>query len=167
MFQVGEYIIYKKDLCLVEKIEESNQNREKYYKLTPVNDSTLSIKVPINNKFQYLRYPITKQEATQLIKKIPQIAPLVTNDKLLENEYRNLMKTNTHEDLIKIIKTAYLRNQTRKNAGKKESDKDQVFFEQAEKYLYTELAYALGKTYEECKNFVIEEVAREEKATYE
>lgn len=68
------------------------------------------------------------------------------------------MKTNQHEDLIKIIKTTYLRSEDRKNQGKKVSDKDQLFFKQAETYLYTELAYSLKMSFEECKKHIILEV---------
>lgn len=158
MFKVGEYIIYKKDLCKVQEIETNPRNEEVYYKLSPTTDETLCIKVPANNKFHNLRYPITKEEAEALIQKIPNIEPIQTNDKLLESAYRELMKTNQHEDLIKIIKTTYLRNEARTNQGKKVGDKDQNFFNQAEKYLYTELAYVLGKNYDDCKNYIINKV---------
>ncbi|MCI6266097.1 MAG: CarD family transcriptional regulator [Erysipelotrichaceae bacterium] len=158
MFKVGEYIIYKRDLCKIQAIEKNPLTKEDYYKLSPMTDETLSIKVPANNKFHNLRYPISKKEAEDLIQKIPEISPLKTNDKLLESEYRNLMKTNQHEDLIKIIKTTYLRSEDRKNQGKKVSEKDQLFFKQAETYLYTELAYSLKMSFEECKKHIILEV---------
>lgn len=158
MFKVGEYIIYKKDLCKIQAVEKNPQNDEEYYKLSPITDETLSIKVPANNKFHNLRYPITKEEAEQLIAKIPHIKPLQLEDKLLESTYRDLMKTNQQEDLIKIIKTTYLRNETRINQGKKASDKDQNYFHQAETYLYTELAYVLEKSFEDCKNYIINKV---------
>ena len=70
------------------------------------------------------------------------------------------METNTHEDLIKIIKPTYLRNHERLNQGKKAGDKDLTFFKQAENYLYNELSYSLDKAYEECKNYIIEKVTR-------
>ena len=158
MFKVGEYIIYKRDLCKIMAIEKSPRTGEEYYSLSPIEDETLSIKVPVSNKLNYLRYPISKEKAEELIAKIPSISPLQINDKLLENAYRELMKTNNHEDLIKIIKTTYLRNETRKNQGKKPGDKDQTFFKEAELYLYNELGYVLGKSYNECRNYIIEKV---------
>lgn len=160
MFKEGEYIIYKKDLCKVQKLETNPTTKEIYYKLSPVTDESLFIKVPASNKFHNLRYPITKEEAQNLIQNIPNITPIQTTDKLLEGTYQTLMKTNHHEDLIKIIKTSYLRNEERINKGKKIGDKDQAFFNQAERYLYTELAYALGKNYEDCKNYVINQVEK-------
>ena len=154
MFKVGEYIIYKRDLCKVKNIEKSSRTDEEYYTLSPVQDESLSIKVPVSNKFNNLRYPLSKEQSEDLIAKIPNIKPIETNDKLLENAYRELMKTNTHEDLIKIIKTTYLRNAERLSQGKKAADKDLTFFKQAETYLYNELGYSLGKTYEECKDYI-------------
>ena len=155
MFQIGDYVIYRRDLCIVEDIIDS-----KYYKLTIIDDDSLSIKVPIDNKFGHLRYPISLTEANQIISKIPSISPIKTNEKLLENEYINLLKTNKHEDLIKIIKTTYLRNKERLDAGKKIGDKDQTYFELAEKYLYNELSYALKISYEDCKMYIIECVTK-------
>lgn len=158
MFKVGEYIIYKRDLCKIKSIEKSPITNEDYYSLTPIQDESLLVKVPTTNKFQNLRYPLSKEEAEELISRITTIEPLQTNDKLLENSYRELMKTNQHEDLIKIIKTTYLRNEARVSQGKKVGDKDQTFFRQAETYLYNELAYSLGMSYEECKNYIIKKI---------
>jgi len=96
-------------------IEKNPKNGEEYYSLVPIEDETLSIKVPISNKIKNLRYPISKEEVDELIKKIPNIEPIKVHDKLLENTYRELMKTNKHEDLIRIVKTTYFR----KKQGKK------------------------------------------------
>ena len=155
MFKVGVYIIYKRDLCKVTNIEND------YYCLSPVLDESLSIKVPTSNKFNNLRYPLSKKEAEELISKIPDIEPIQTSDKLLENTYKELMKSNSHEDLIKIIKTTYLRNQARLNNHKKVGDKDLTFFNQAEKLLYNELSYSLGITYDECKTYIIDKINKE------
>ena len=91
MYKVGEYVVYRRDFCQIKEIEE------KYYKLSPVMDDSLSIKVLIESNQDYLRKPITKEDALQLIEKISTIEPLQTNDKLLENEYKKLLRTNTLE----------------------------------------------------------------------
>ena len=155
MYKVGVYINYKRDLCKVTIIEND------YYCLSPVLDESLSIKVPTSNKFNNLRYPLSKKEAEELISKIPDIEPIQTTDILLENTYKELMKSNNHEDLIKIIKTTYLRNQARLNNHKKVGDKDLTFFNQAEKLLYNELSYSLGITYDECKTYIIDKINKE------
>ena len=65
----------------------------------------------------------------------------------------------THEDLIKIIKTSYLRNEDRANNNKKLSDKDSRFFEQPEKHLYNELSISLGMTFDETKEYIINKIS--------
>lgn len=158
MFLVGMYIIYKRDLCVVKEIKEKFLNGNDYYILVPVSDTSLIIKVPVGSND--LRSVISKEKALALIENIPNISIIETNDRLIENEYRNLFHTNAHEDLIKIIKTTYLRNEERINAGKKLGDKDSNYFEKAEKYLYSELAISLGLSYDECKKFVIDSVKK-------
>lgn len=159
MFKVEEYIIYKRDLCKIKRIEKNSKTNEDCYVLSLVQDPSLLIKVPVSNKLGLLRYPLTKTEAEDLITKIPTIPFIETTEKLSENIYRGLMKTNIPEDLIKIIKTTYLKNSERLNNGKKATDKDLSFFNQAEKHLYTELGYSLNMTYDECKNYIIKKIS--------
>ena len=163
MFKVEEYIIYKRDLCKIKRIEKNSKTNEEYYVLSLVQDPPLLIKVPTSNKLGHLRYPLSKAEAEDLIEKIPTIPCIEPTEKLSENIYRSLMKTNIPKDLIKIIKTTYLRNLERLNNGKKLGDKDLVFFEQSEKLLYTELGYSLNMTYDECKNYIIKKISEQQK----
>ena len=85
------------------------------------------------------------------------------DSKLLENEYKKLLSDETHESLIKIIKTTYLRNKERIDTKRKISDKDEYYFNLAEKYLYNELSIVLNKTYNENKQFIINEVEKTNK----
>lgn len=157
MFKVNDYVIYKRDLC---KIKEITDNKGVlFYKLAPLDDESLIIRIPVDNKQNNLRYPISKEESEELIKKIPLIKEIDTKDKVLDNIYKELMKTNKHEDLIRIIKTTYLRNQKRLEEGKKILDKDSNYFEKAEKYLYNELSISLGMNYDECKQYVISKLS--------
>ena len=82
------------------------------------------------------------------------------NDRMMENTYKTLMHSGTHEDLIKIIKTTYLRNEKRLNDNKKISEIDDSYFRTAEKFLYNEFSIVLNKTYDETKDYVINEVLK-------
>ena len=77
---------------------------------------------------------------------------------MIETEYRKLLNSNKHDDLIKIIKTTYLRNKERIDNNKKTRDSDNTYFAQAETYLYNEFSIVLGLTYEETKNYVVKQV---------
>ena len=69
-----------------------NTKNNKYYKLALRDDESLTISVPIENKLGFLRKPITIEEANHIISNIPNIQPIITNDKLIENEYKNSLK---------------------------------------------------------------------------
>ncbi len=117
MYNVGDYVVYKRDVCVVKEI---------------------------NN----------------IIDNIPNIDVIKCSDKYIENDYKSLMHSGRHEDLIKIIKTTYLRNKERTDNKKKVTDKDIMYFKKAEEYLYTEVSIVLGVSYEEAKTYVIDKVEK-------
>jgi len=161
MHKINDIVVYKKDVCKIVEIRKNHLNNEDYYIMIPLADESLKLDVPVSNRCGFIRELITKEEALELIKKIPLIEPITNNDKLLEQEYKSLLNNGSHEDLIKIIKTTYLRNEERKNNKKKISDKDNYYFNQAEKYLYTEFSVSLNMSFDETKEFVINKVKNE------
>jgi CarD family transcriptional regulator len=156
MFNVGNNIVYKKDVCKIIEIKENYINENDYYVLKPLFNDSLKIEIPVTNP--NIRDLITKKEVNDIINKIPEIELIDAEDRMIEYEYKNLMNTNNHEDLIKIIKTTYLRNKKRVDNNKKLGGKDSDYFNQAEKYLYQEFSVVLGMTYDETKKYVIEKV---------
>lgn len=156
MYKIGDLLVYKKDVCEVEEIKIKYLRDMDYYILSPINDKSLKIQIPINSKF--IRDLITKDRVEEIIKNIKDIKEIKTDAKSLENNYKQLMQNGTHEDLIKIIKTTYLRNKERVDNNKKTTDKDNYYFNQAELYLYSEFSKVLGLSYEETKKYIINEV---------
>ena len=125
--------------------------------MNPIDDDSLVTSVPVDTT-SYLRDVITKEEAEDLIAKIPFIETIQVNDRDIEYEYKRLLGENTLESLIKIIKTAYLRNMTRLDQNKKISEKDEQYFNQAERRLYNELSISLQLTFDETRQYVIDSV---------
>ena len=154
MFELGQFVVYKKDVCKIKDIKEKND--VSYYVLVPIDDDSLTITVTMNNDF--LRKVISKEEAEEIIKNIPNVEIIESNNKLIESEYKKLLQNGNHYDLIKIIKTTYTRNDSRRQAGKKIGDKDKDYFEKSERYLYNELSLALGMSFLECKEYIINKV---------
>lgn len=146
MYKIGDYVVYKKDVCIIKDIVNN------YYVLNPIDDNSLTIKVLCTSNL--LRNIITKEESEKLINSIPYIEIININDKLIENEYKRLLATGNLEDLVKIIKTTYLRNENRINNHKKIGEKDDNYFKKSEKLLYNELSISLGKTYDETKAYI-------------
>ena len=158
MYKIEDYVVYKKNVCKITDIKKNHLNNEDYYIMIPINDSSLKINVPISNRC--IRDVISKEKVLDLIREIPNINIIENNEKTIEQEYKNLMSSGKHEDLIKIIKTAYFRNNEKINKKKKLSEKDNYYFNQAEIYLYTEFAVALNLDFEKTKKFIIEEVTK-------
>ena len=156
MYKVGDYVVYKRDICIVDDITKVERFNKDYYNLISIMDSTLKIKLPIDNKD--IRSIISKKEAEDLIEDIPNIDIIQIDDKLLENEYRKLMNTNDVRNLIKVIKTTYLRNDNRTKNGKKISEKDNEYFIKTEQLLYTELSLVLNMSYNEVKEYIYNKV---------
>lgn len=160
MYKINDYLVYGKDVCKVCEIEEKKFNNEDYYLLRPVKDPSLKIEIPVSNKTNKIRDLITKDDIEKLIQEIPEIQTISTDEKFLESEYKLLLANASHKDLIKIIKTTYLRNKERENNNKKRAEKDTKYFELAEEYLYNEFSIVLGYTFEQTKDYIINQVKK-------
>lgn len=161
MFNIGEYVVYKKDVCKIKDIKVKHINDKDYYKLEPLDDPTLIIDIPVENA--YIRKLISTNEVEEIIRTIPKIKKIECDEKMLENEYRCLLNSDNHIDLIKIIKTTYLRNKQRLDNKKKVGNKDDNYFKKAEKYLYNEFSIVLNMSYDDTKDYIINRVTNMEK----
>lgn len=147
-----DYIVYRKETCKIIEKEDG------YYKLVPVNDTSIKYKVPVDSNF--LKKVITKEEIDRLLLEIPEINTIDLGEKQIEQEYKELMKSGTHEDLVKIIKTSYLRNQIRIINNKRISEIDDEYFRRAEKYLYEEIGIVLNLSFENTKEYIINKLKK-------
>ena len=147
-----DYIVYRKETCKIIEKEDG------YYRLVPVNDTSIKYKVPVDSNF--LKKVITKEEIDRLLLEIPDINTIDLGEKQIEQEYKELMKSGTHEDLVKIIKTSYLRNQIRILNNKRISEIDDEYFRRAEKYLYEEIGIVLNLSFENTKEYIINKLKK-------
>ena len=156
---VGDYIVYQKDVCKIVDRKENAFSHLDCYSLIPVRDESLKLSVPVTNP--NIRDLMSQEDIENLIVEIPSIPLIDLDDKQLENEYKRLLSLGTPKDLIQIIRTTYMRNQKRIEHNKKTSDKDSRYFELAETYLYYEIAAVMGMSFEEAKEYVFQKVHNE------
>ena len=143
MFNIGDYVVYKRDVCKIKYIKEKYFNNQDYYVLEPITDNSLTIQVPITSYHNNVRNLLTKKEVEKIINEISNVPIIECPDRMIENEYKNLLNKQSHLDLIKIIKTTYLRNKERLDKNKKIGDKDNTYFIKAETYLYNKFSIIL------------------------
>lgn len=158
MFKINDYVVYKSDVCQIVDIRNNSLNNQDYYVLRPIEDDSLKIDIPTDNRNNYLRGLLNVEEVHEIIADIPNIEIIKSTDKLMENEYRKLLNTYLHRDLIKIIKTTYIRNKERNDHQKKVSERDNNYFEKAEKRLYTEFGLVLNLDFNDTKKYIIDKV---------
>lgn len=164
MFEVGEYVVCgSKGVCVVENITTLNisgvDRERKYYILKPLYMTGSTIYVPVDGSGESMRRVLGRDEAQKLIREIPNVPLLViTNDKLIEQMYKECIKTNRCEELIKIIKTIYLRKQKRIQDGRKVTAVDAKYFRLAEENLYGELAVSLDLPRNEVESYISREI---------
>lgn len=156
MFKVNDYVIYKRDVCII--LEEKLISNYEYFVLQSTIDDSLKINIPKNMSSKLLRHLNTKEDIEKLISKIKTIPLLDVNSKNIEEDYKRCLRDETLESLIAIIKTSYFRNQSRLAHNKKMTDKDKYYYELAEKFLYNEIAYIYNITYEDAKKYVLDKL---------
>ena len=161
-YEIGDFVSKPViGICKIENILYLNPQDEKndklYYLMKPVEDEKDKIYVPVSSSDSRLRLCLTKEEAWNLIKRIPDIPTAWTNnEKMREQNYKEAVRANNPEALVAIIKMIYQRKQKRLAQGKKCTTTDARYFQIAENLLYMELGAALGKPKEEVCETIIE-----------
>ncbi|MCU6761192.1 CarD-like/TRCF domain [uncultured Roseburia sp.] len=164
MFQLGDYIVYGNiGVCMVEevgRVDLPGVLRDRlYYTLQPCYDQRGKIFTPVDNQKVIMRPVLSRKEAWQLIDEMEKTSLLgIQNEKKREEDYRASFQKCDCRELVKLIKTIYLREQKRKSEGKKITSQDERYFHMAQMNLYGELSVSLGIDREEVKELIMEKV---------
>ena len=161
MYKIGEYIVKNGNgVCRVVDIvhldmDGIDKNRL-YYLLVPINDEHGRVYLPVDTSAQQTRKVMSMEGAYELIANISDIQEIsISNDKLLEQKYKETIKNIDPKSLFRIIKTTYLRKRDRLEKGKKNTVADEHYLTLAEKHLFSELCLVLGKTKEEVHDLIV------------
>ena len=167
MFEIGDHVVCGNNgICRVKDITTLNisgiDKSRKYYLLKPVFLSASTVYIPVDTADQTMRKAVSKEEAITFIHSIPGI-PLIplAGEKTLEKTYKEYMHQNSCEAWLMLIKTIYLRKETRISKGCKVTALDSRYFKLAEDFLYGELAVALDKPRNEIRDFIVETIGKE------
>lgn len=150
MFKAGDYVVYGHNgICQVVGVTTMDMpgiSKERlYYVLCPEGQKEGKIFTPVDSEKMVLRKVMKKEEAEALIAEMPMIETLeVTDEKRREEQYKECIKSCECRELIRIIKTIYLRKQERLSQGKKVTSVDERYLKMAEDNLYAELSMLLG-----------------------
>ncbi|MFU0828124.1 MAG: Transcriptional regulator, CarD family [Lachnoclostridium sp.] len=166
MYQVGDLIVFgNKGVCKIDNIGtlESFDSKKLYYTLIPYFSSGGKIYTPVDNDKVIMRPLISKEEALKLIEDIKNIDTIwITNEKRREHEYKEAIRKCDCRELVRIIKTIYLRKQSRLTRGKRVLSIDSKYYKIAEENFYGELSISLGMNIDEVKKCVLAKIKQSE-----
>ena len=164
MFEKGEYVVYgTKGICVVREVttlqlDGTNKDRL-YYMLCPLGQKDSKIFVPVDSNKIRMRRVISREEAGNLIRRIPDIQEItLENEKLREETYKQCLRSCDCSELVRVIKTLYVRMNQRTAEGKKVTATDERYFRMAEDSLYSELSLALDIPKDDMEKYIASQI---------
>ena len=160
MFEVGDFVVYGSDgVYQVEKVGPLNMigvdKNKLYYTLTSPYMKGSRIFSAVDNQTVVMRAVMKKDEALELIDSMKEMELLeIQDDKKRNDVFKEALRTYDCKELVKIIKTLYVRQEQKQAEGKKNTAGDEKFFHIAEERLYGELAIALDMDKKNVKDYV-------------
>lgn len=169
MYRAGEWVVYgSTGVCQVMAVGPAEAGRglekgKEYYQLSPLLDSSV-IYAPVDTKV-FMRPVISRQEAEELLEGAANLEEDICysrNLRLLTEHYKEALQTHQCEDLLRIIRAVYVKNQACAKNGKRPGQIDQRYMKRAEELLHSELSVALHIPYEEVPDYIAQVIARAE-----
>ncbi|MCM1468242.1 MAG: CarD family transcriptional regulator [Alistipes sp.] len=160
MFTIGDYIVYGNDgICVVKDISQIDipgaPSGRIYYLLSPVALKESKICSPVDNAKVIMRRIISRKEAAELLKNMDTIREIpVTEDKLMEVKYKEMIASCDLIQLISLVKTIRKKQNKRISEGKKITSTDDRYLKRAEDAICNELMIALDMEREEVQEIV-------------
>ncbi len=166
MFEVGDYVIDSSNgICKIENqvhldMDGIDENQV-FFMVVPVEEKNAREYIPVEKINEKLRRVMNKDQAIKLMDEIPDLEELcVSNEKQREKIYKDAVLSNDPVQLIRVIKTIYIRREHRAAAGKKNTVIDERYLKIAENSLYHELAFAIGKTPSEIPDLIAKRLSK-------
>lgn len=166
MFEVGDFVVYGSDgVYQVDKVGPLNisgvPKDKMYYTLVSPYMKGSKIFSAVDNQKVIMRAVMNKDEAMELIDSMKDMELLEIQDDKKRNEvFKEALRTYDCKELVKIIKTLYVRQEQKQAEGKKNTAGDEKFFHIAEERLYGELAISLDMEKKDVKEYVEKRVAK-------
>lgn len=160
MLEIGNKIVYgKTGVCTVvgqcEK-ELSRNDKKQYFVLKPLGSDTNTIFVPVENNKVFIRPLVSKEEAKDLINRIPEIVGSTADIELSKEQYELMVSTHNLEDLIGLTARLHTKRKDALANRKKPGFIDERYMALAEKLLFGELSTVLEIPFDEIKGEILE-----------
>ena len=165
MYKVGDMVMYGAfGICKITAIEKRDFTGEEqeYYILKHITSDKNTYYVPINNEaaLSKMRSICSKSEVDELISHMNSEGLIwIDNDIKRKEEYNRIIKDADKHEIIRLIKTLYLRRNELTETGKKLRSSDENYLNLAENMLFEEFAYALDIDRSEVVEYIEKHIA--------
>lgn len=164
MYKPGDVVIYgSMGLCRICSVEKRNitGSETEYFILRHVYNEKNTFYIPVNDEALKKLHPIcSKAEVDSLISHMNAEELIwIDNDIKRREEYSQILKSADKHQIIRLIKTLYLRRRELIQSGKKMRSSDENYLKLAEDLLFDEFAYALGIERGEVVDYIEKHIA--------
>ena len=165
MYSIGDMVMYGSfGICKVTAIEKRDLTGEEqeYYILKHINSEKNIFYVPTNNDkaLSKMHRICSKAEVDELIFHMNSEGLIwIDNDIKRKEEYSRIIKDADKHEIIRLIKTLYLRRKELAESGKKLRSTDENYLSLAENMLFEEFAYALDIDKSEVVEYIEKHIA--------
>lgn len=160
MFGKGDIVVCGKNgVCRIVDVGEVDflwaEKGRMYFILQPVYSPASKAYIPVDKADSLMRRAMDEKEAAALIADIPRIDQIaIKNEKICEELYKECLRKNESREWVRLLKTTYLRQEKRSQAGRKITAVDSKYSRLAEESLYGEIAQALGIPRDEVEDYI-------------
>ena len=165
MYNVGDFVMYGTfGICKIDSIEKRDLTgvEQEYYILKHTNSDKNIFYVPTDNAaaVSKMRPVCSKAEVDSLISHMNSEKPIwIANDVKRKEEYSRIIKDADKHEIIRLIKTLYLRRKELAESGKKLRSTDENYLSLAENMLFEEFAFALDIDRSEVVEYIEKHIA--------
>jgi len=165
MYNIGDVVMYGTfGICKIASIEKRDfmGKENDYYILHHVYNEKNTFYVPVDNELAVskLRKVCSKADVDELIRHMNAEAPIwIDNEIKRRGEYSRIIKSGDKKEIIRLIKTLYLRRNKLYSEKKKLRSFDENYLSLAENMLFEEFAYALDIDRSEVVNYIEQHIS--------
>ena len=165
MYKAGDMVMYGAfGICKITAVEKRDLTGEKqeYYILKQINSEKNIFYVPTNSDTacSKMRSICSKTEVDELISHMNSEGLIwIDNNNKRKEEYSRIIKEADKHEIIRLIKTLYLRRKELAESGKKLRSTDENYLSLAENMLFEEFAFALDIDRSEVVEYIEKHIA--------
>lgn len=164
MYKTNETVLHANyGICKISEITRQviNGSSVECYTVKPLYDNQCRFLIAANNQkaTQKIQRVLSRRELEALIQTMSTESTIwIENATLRKKRYEEILENGDRQELVQLIKTLYLRQQTLQEKGKKLQTADERSLQMAEKLLHDEISHVLHIQRDHVRSFILHSI---------